>query len=457
MSFVTQLSQLVEVTSAVLINGDCAFSQLSTDTRKVKAGDVFLALSGENFNGHAFCQQAVDAGAIALVVEQTLDIDVPQLVVENSHIALGLIAKFNREQYQGSLIAVTGSNGKTTTKEIIKAILRQKGPALATIGNLNNEIGVPLTLLDFDGTQQYAVVEMGANHQGEIAYCTALAQPDVAIITNAMGAHLEGFGSIQGVVEAKGEIFQGLKNNGVAILNFDDANLQQWISLPEVNNYLTFSLDNAQADVYASEIELLAAGNYRFVLHHLEHSAVVTLNLLALHNVNNALAAAAATFAVGFSFEQVIDGVQSARTINGRLNALVGLNDATVIDDSYNGNPDSVKAGLDLLSGLPGCKILALGDMAELGPNDLDLHREIGTYAAQKNIDKLFSCGPKGALAAEQFSNITHTAVTAFNNKKDMINTLKRIMDSNTKVLIKGSLSAGMKEVVTALSQRGDR
>lgn len=455
MSFVTQLSQLVAITSATLINGDCTFSQLSTDTRKVNPGDVFLALSGENFDGHVFCEQAVAAGAAALVVEQALELKVPQLIVKDCHIALGLIAKFNRERYQGPLIAVTGSNGKTTTKEIIKAILQGKGPSLATLGNLNNEIGVPLTLLGFDGTQEYAIVEMGANHQGEIAYCTALAQPDVAIITNAMGAHLEGFGSIEGVVKAKGEIFQGLTTAGVAVLNFDDAHLQQWIALPQVNRYLTFSLESTAADVYASEIEMLVAGNYRFRLHYLGKSAVVILNLLALHNVKNALAAAAATFALGFSFKEVIAGLHQANTINGRLNAQVGIAGATVIDDSYNGNPDSVKAGLDLLSQLAGNKILALGDMAELGSDECELHRDIGSYAAQKNIDRLFSCGPKGALAAEQFSMITNTAVTAFNNKKDMINSLKRNMDKHTKILIKGSLSSGMKEVVTALTQGG--
>jgi len=452
MSFTMQFSALKEPLKAELINGDCQFSQLTTDTRKVAVGDVFLALCGESFDGHAFAQQAVDKGAIGLVVERELPIDVPQLVVKSCHIALGLIAKDNRERYQGPLIAVTGSNGKTTTKEIIAAILRQKGQTLATLGNLNNEIGVPLTLLDFDQKKRFAVVEMGANSQGEIAYCTQLTQPDVAIITNAMGAHLEGFGSLQGVVAAKGEIFQGLKEGGVAILNLDDANVEQWIALNTVNHYLSFSLDNPQADVYASNLELQAAGNYRFNLHFKAECASVTLNLLALHNVKNALAAAASTLAIGASFAEVVAGLKSAHTIAGRLKALRGVNGATVIDDSYNGNPDSVKAGIDLLAQLPGIKLLALGDMGELGDDELSLHREIGTYAANKKINQLFSCGEKGALAAAEFAKLTNTVITAFHNKNDMIKKIEEMMDSETKILVKGSLSAGMRQVVTALA-----
>ena len=456
MSFVMRLSQLLTLTSGNLINGDCQFSHLSTDTRKVVAGDVFLALSGEQFDGHDFCRQAVASGAVALVVERALPLDVPQLIVSNCHLALGVIAKYNRDQYSGRLIAVTGSNGKTTTKEIIATIFRGQGTTLATLGNLNNEIGVPLTLLGFDGSQQCAVVEMGANHRGEIAYCTRLAQPDVAIITNAMAAHLEGFGSLQGVVQAKGEIFEGLKEDGIAILNLDDDNVNQWIAQTQVKRYLSFSLTNNHADVYASDLEQLPMGNYRFVLHYLEQRATVTLALLALHNVHNALAAAASTFAIGVNFSRVVEGLQSATTIPGRLKALPGINGATVIDDSYNGNPDSVKAGLDLLAQLPGHTILALGDMAELGPDASELHRSIGIYAAEKKIDQLFSCGVEGALAATEFATITDSTVTAFDNKNDMINTLKKIMNKQTKILIKGSLSAGMKEVVTALTARGD-
>jgi len=456
MSFAMQFSDLQSITQAALVNGDCQFSQLTTDTRKVGSGDVFLALSGEHFDGHAFAQLAVDKGAVGLVVERELPITVPQLVVSSTHIALGLIAKYNRARYQGPLIAVTGSNGKTTTKEIIASILTQKGETLATAGNLNNEIGVPLTLLGFDQSKRFSIVEMGANSKGEIAYCTALAQPDVAIITNAMGAHLEGFGSLQGVVEAKGEIFQGLSDDGIAILNLDDANVKQWMALDCVNKTLSFSLENPQADVYASKLELLAAGNYRFNLHYLGQSACVTLNLLAIHNVKNALAAAASTFAIGASFDEVIAGLEAANTIGGRLKALKGMNGATVIDDSYNGNPDSVKAGIDLLSQLQGNTILALGDMGELGPEELELHRSIGDYAADKKIGQLFSCGEKSALASARFAALTDTAITAFSNKNDMIKKIAEIMNSETKILVKGSLSAGMKQVVTALAPGGE-
>ncbi|MEH6446479.1 MAG: UDP-N-acetylmuramoyl-tripeptide--D-alanyl-D-alanine ligase [Oceanospirillaceae bacterium] len=457
MSYVMQLSEIAVMIGGDLQHGDCQFSQISTDTRKVTAGDVFLALQGENFDAHDFCQQAVSNGAVALIVERVLPLDVPQLIVPSCHEALGNIGRINRNNYQGPLIAVTGSNGKTTTKEIIASILAVKGTTLATLGNLNNEIGVPLTLLRLNGEQQYCVVEMGANAKGEIAYCTALAQPDVAIITNAMGAHLEGFGSLQGVVEAKGEIFQGLSAQGIAILNLDDANVAQWQQLLVDKNYLSFSLQNTLADVYASDLEQLPDGSYQFVLHFGSQNSPVKLQLLALHNVQNALAAAASAFAIGFNIQDVVTGLQNATAIGGRLNTLVGLNNATVIDDSYNGNPDSVKAGLDLLAQLSGQKILALGDMAELGVDELEMHKSIGTYAAAKSIDYVFSCGPKGELAALEFAKLTATDSCNFINKDKMIEKLKTMMNQSSKILVKGSLSAGMKQVVTELTQEVSR
>lgn len=456
MSYNLQLSELVAITGGELIGDDVAFNQLSTDSRSISRGDVFLALSGEHFDGHKFCQQVVDKGAKAIIVERQLALPVSQLVVNDCHGALGAIAAFNRSKYQGPLIAVTGSNGKTTTKEIIASILAQKGKTLATVGNLNNDIGVPLTLLEFNGEQEYSVVEMGANARGEIAYCTALAKPDVAVITNAMGAHLEGFGSLQGVVEAKGEIFQGLSSGGSAILNFDDANYSQWLDLVRDFKVLTFSVSSTQADVYASQVEQLSAGNYRFKLHFQQCSVPVTLGLLGVHNVQNALASAACTLAVGISLPQVAAGLEAACAVDGRLKALPGINQALVIDDSYNGNPDSVKAGIDFLSQLSGCKILALGDMAELGADELAMHTQIGEYAAQKKLDYLLSSGPKSALAAGEFANLSATQTMAFESREALIKTLKTMMNKETKVLVKGSLSAGMKQVVTELTP-GDK
>ena len=456
MSFDLTLSELVDVTQGRLVGKDVSFSQLCTDSRNIRPEEVFLALSGENFDGHLFCQQVVDKGASAIIVEHQLDLPVSQLVVESCHQALGQIAAFNRERYQGSLIAVTGSNGKTTTKEIIASILAQKGNALATIGNLNNDIGVPLTLLRFDGTQEYSVVEMGANAKGEIAYCTSLAKPDVALITNAMGAHLEGFGSLQGVVEAKGEIFQGLPENGTAVLNLDDKNVAQWQALVAPFKVLTFSLDNSAANVFASDVEQLAAGNYRFKLHFKGQIEEITLGLLGLHNGQNALAAAATVFAINGSFDEVVKGIESAQAVAGRLKAMAGVNQSIVIDDSYNGNPDSVKAGVELLAKLDGVKVLALGDMAELGDDELALHSDIGDYAAAKGVDYLLSSGPKSALAAKQFASLKGQQVLAFDGRDELISKLKSIMNKDTKVLVKGSLSAGMKQVVSELT-RGEK
>jgi UDP-N-acetylmuramoyl-tripeptide--D-alanyl-D-alanine ligase len=456
MSYEMSLADLVAVTEGKLINSDnentCHFSKISTDTRKVSKGDVFLALSGENFDGHQFCSQAVALGATGLIVEQEQALNIPQLIVGSCHLALGAIANYNRRKYLGPLIAVTGSNGKTTTKEIIAAILREKGPTLATLGNLNNEIGVPLTLLRFDGEQRFSVIEMGANAKGEISYCTHLAKPDVAIITNAMGAHLEGFGSLQGVVEAKGEIFQGLGSDGTAVLNLDDANVDQWLLLTQGKKQVTFSLENSSADVYASNLVQQKAGNFSFKLHFKGESKEVNLQLLAIHNVKNALAAAASVFAIGGTFSQIVKGLENSSAIDGRLKTAAGLHESIVIDDSYNGNPDSVKAGIDLLSQLSGKKILALGDMAELGENENELHASIGKYANTQGLDYVYSCGPKGRLAAEQFAIENDSQVMAFDNRQNMIDSLKNILCKNTKVLVKGSLSAGMKDVVNQLT-----
>ena len=460
MSFTMSLSELVAVTDGELLPCDtkseiASFSQLSTDSRKITAGDVYLALSGEHFDGHTFCQQAVQMGAIGLIVERQQALDIPQLLVKSCHLALGAIAKYNRKKFQGPLISVTGSNGKTTTKEMIAAILRVKGITLATAGNLNNEIGVPLTLLGFNGQQQFSVIEMGANAKGEIAYCTDLAEPDVALITNAMGAHLEGFGSLQGVIEAKGEIFGGLTEKGTAILNFDDAAFPQWWQLTKDKKQLTFSLENNNADVYASDLVQTTTGSYSFTLNYQGASPTVNLKLLAIHNVKNALAAAASVLAIGGTLSQIVQGLQHATPVDGRLKTLPGLSGSTLIDDSYNGNPDSVKAGIDFLSTLPGSRVLALGDMAELGTDECQLHTDIGVYAKTKGLHYLFSCGPKGRLAAEQFAIENDSPPMAFDNRQDMIDALKKTVDKETKVLIKGSLSAGMKEVVQQLTEGG--
>lgn len=453
MSFSLELSQIQALIGGVLINGDYQFTHLSTDTRNIEDGDVFLALCGAFFDGHSFCMKAIEQGAKALIVDREMETNLPQLIVEDTHLALGSISKLNRRKFAGPLIAVTGSNGKTTTKEMIAEILRQKGVTLATKGNLNNDIGVPLTLLDFEQTHEFAIVEMGANAKGEIAYCTALAEPQVAVITNAMGAHLEGFGSLQGVVEAKSEIFQGLDDDGVAILNLDDKNVGFWQDINQKRRCITFSLNNPQADVFATEVEQLESGCYRFHLNYLSQSIEVSLQLLAVHNVRNALAAAAAAFAIGATLSEVGRGLMNVKAVTGRLKPMPLKKGGTLIDDSYNGNPDSVKAGIDLLSGLKGKQFVVLGDMGELGPDELALHQSVGYYAAEKNIDGFFSCGPKGRLAATAFSDETGKEPLAFNSKEEMIKKIKTMIEADTKILVKGSLSAGMKDVVTALTQ----
>jgi len=454
-----QLSQLAQELSAQLVGDDVSISRVSTDTRSVESGDLFIALRGDNFDAHHFIQQAADSGAVAVVVEHQVDSDLPQLIVSNTRQALGQIAQYNRQYFNGSLFAITGSSGKTTVKEMLAAINKQRGQTLATIGNLNNDIGVPLTLLRLSEGDQYAVIEMGASGPHEIAYSTDLARPDVAILNNAMGAHLEGFGSLQGVVQAKAEIFSGLSENGVAIVNLDDPHSSYWLGMLMQQPVLTFSILDSAADVYASDIQLQNNGCYQFKLNYGQESQLVELGVLGRHNVANAVAAAAAVIADGCDLGTLATGLAQCVAVKGRMRPAQLNQQTLLIDDSYNANPGAVKIAINSLIELNGDSVLVLGDMAELGSDELEQHRDVGRYAAQKGVNKLYTCGRLSAETVEAYLQAGGKEAMNLGSREALVELLSQLpapsQGLQRNILVKGSRSAAMDQVVDGLTDGG--
>ena len=351
---------------------DVTFTGVSTDTRTLKRGDLYVALRGERFDGHAFVEQAHAAGAAAAMVDSHRErlTEVPLLVVGNTRVALGTLAATWRQRFTVPLVAITGSSGKTTVKEMLAAILRAAaGPAahetiLATRGNLNNDIGTPLTLLGLRDTHRYGVIELGMNHAGEIAYLTKIACPDVALITNAGRAHIEYFGSEEAIANAKGEIFEGLGPKGIAVVNCDARYAQKWRDLAGERRRVEFGLTGTP-DVTAKHRQHALESEITLTTPHGE--AVARLRAPGVHNVRNALAAAAAAVALEVPVETIAAGLESYAGIKGRLQVTGGAGGATVIDDTYNANPESMRAAIAVLARSPGSKLLVLGDMGELG------------------------------------------------------------------------------------------
>jgi UDP-N-acetylmuramoyl-tripeptide--D-alanyl-D-alanine ligase len=441
-----------------IANGNVQFTSLSINTRELVVGDLFVALKGERFDAHQFLAAAIDGGACGLVVHERLeDVSLPQWIVEDTTLALGYIAQAHKKQFTGQLIAVTGSGGKTTVKGMLLSILNASvgDQVFATHGNLNNHIGVPLSLLSLEHHHQYAVIEMGASAVGEIDYLTHLANPNVALVNNVMPAHVEGFGSIDNIATAKGEVYEGLAELGVAVVNLDDHYASQWLLQNEQRTVITFSVSAAassQTDVQAINIQSTKDGCFCFTLRLRDAEYPVCLHVLGLHNVANALAASACALALGVAGDVIVSGLQSFSGVAGRLQCLKGVNGSSVIDDSYNANPSSVCAAIDVLADVSAKKILILGDMAELGDTAMQAHQDIGLYGRDKNIDCLLSIGTYTKAASDRFAvNNFH-----FNDIDLLINAARKMADSNTVFLIKGSRSSRMDRVVQALKQRGD-
>ena len=439
------LSFVVDATQGVLHGQDCAFNGVSTDTRTLEKGELYVALSGPNFDGNEFVERAQEKGAAGAIVSALTKADVAQIVVDDTRLALGQLAAAWRDRRSLTVVGITGSNGKTTLKEMVAAFLSSVAPTLATQGNLNNDIGMPLMMSRIDDSHKFAVLEMGANHAGEIAYLTSLAKPNVVAITNAAAAHLEGFGSIEGVAHAKAEILQGEPAPDVAILNADDEYYTYWMSLCEGFDVLSFGV-NDHADIRADQIET-GKGRTHFTMHLLDTSIEVTLPLAGQHNVRNACAAAAVASSLGVSSEDIKKALESLRPVAGRLQPLLGQNGATLYDDSYNANPLSVIAAAEFLASLPGKSWFVLGDMFELGDSAEKLHNDVGASIQEAGVDRLFTFGELSREAAEGFGE----DAKSFDSLDALVEDLSSSMSDDINLLIKGSRGMRMERVVEAL------
>jgi len=442
-----KLSELTNALDARLISADASFDGVSIDSRAIKAGQLFIALTGPRFDGHDYLNEVAAKGAVAALVEREVgDSTLPQLLVKDTRQALGQLGALNRAAFTRPVAAITGSSGKTTVKEMLASILRTRGAVLATRGNLNNDLGAPLTLLELAAEHTAAVIELGASRLGEIAYTVGLTRPHVAILNNAGTAHVGEFGGPEKIVEAKGEIIDGLAADGIAVLNLDDKAFGIWKTRAGARKVLTFSLSNPQADFYASDLSTDARGCPSFNLHTPEGVEPVQLNLLGTHNVANAMAAAAAAHALGVSLFGIATGLGAVQPVKGRTVAQLAKNGMRVIDDTYNANPTSMCAAVDILAGFSGRTVLVLGDIGELGDWAEQGHRDVGEYARGK-VSALYAVGPNMVHAVNAFGKEAHH----FGTQAELIQALGAEQDKNTTILIKGSRSAAMENIVAAL------
>ena len=444
------LSHIAQVLGGEMVGDDCEITLVSTDTRNLQAGALFVALIGERFDAHDFAQQALESGATALLVSRPLEIAIPQLVVSDTKQALGLLGAYVHQKCATPTVAITGSCGKTTVKEMVASIMAQQGQVLFTAGNFNNDIGVPLTLLRSTPQDDFAVIELGANHIGEIAYTSALVNPDVALVNNVAAAHLEGFGSIDGVKQAKGEIYQGLKAGGVAIVNLESHGGQCWQPALADKQVKTFSVSDPSADYYADHIAINANGEASFTLHSPLGSAAIQLGIIGQHNVSNALAAASLAVELGADLATITAGLALLSKVKGRVELVALNNEIRLIDDSYNASVPAMKAAADLLAGFSGTRWLILGNMAELGDESLALHRQVGEHAAPFNFEHVLTFGAD-AKAISDVCQGQH-----FESHDSMIEFIKQQLPHHTgphTLLVKGANSAGMSKVATALKE----
>ncbi|MEN2393570.1 UDP-N-acetylmuramoyl-tripeptide--D-alanyl-D-alanine ligase [Pseudomonas halotolerans] len=442
-----KLSELINALNARLIAADASFDGVSIDSRAIAPGQLFVALAGPRFDGHDYLNEVAAKGAVAALVEREVtNSTLAQLLVADTRQALGQLGALNRTAFDKPVAAITGSSGKTTVKEMLASILRTRGPVLATRGNLNNDLGVPLTLLELAPEHSAAVIELGASRLGEIAYTVAMTQPHVAVLNNAGTAHVGEFGGPDKIVEAKGEILEGLDADGVAVLNLDDKAFETWKTRAAGRKVLTFALSNLAANFYASDLDRDARGCPAFNLHSPDGAERVQLNLLGTHNVANALAAAAAAHALGVSLPGIVAGLNAVQPVKGRSVAQLASNGMRVIDDTYNANPTSMCAAVDILAGFPGRTVLVLGDIGELGEWAQQGHRDVGAYARGK-VDALYAVGPMMAHAVAAFGEHAQH----FTTQAELIQALSAEQDPNTTLLIKGSRSAAMENIVAAL------
>jgi UDP-N-acetylmuramoyl-tripeptide--D-alanyl-D-alanine ligase len=438
-----QLSEAAQLLAGSFTGADSKFTGVSTDTRQLLPGALFFALQGPNFDGHGFIETAREQGAVAAAVAHPSESALPQIEVADTRLALGSLSAHWRQQFTLPLVGITGSNGKTTVRAMTAAILSQCGDTLATQGNLNNDIGLPLTLARLGAADRFAVLEMGANHPGEIDYLAGLARPTIAIVTNAGPAHLEGFGDLQGVAQAKGEMFSRLGKDGVAVINADDTFAPLWRELAAHCQIVEFGLQGAdvtadwQGDASGSDVQLQSpAGNINF-----------HLAFPGRHNVMNALAATAAALAAGAGLDAVKAGLETLSQVAGRFNVHSLPGDITLIDDTYNANPESLQVALDVLALAQGDSWLVLGDMGELGTDAAALHGAAGRQAREAGVSRLYGLGELAQVAVNAFEG----PGGAYATLDELLAVLQRELNGPLHILVKGSRRMRMERVVAAL------
>ena len=443
------LQQVQALTGGEMSGQHAVFSAVSIDTRTLQKNELFIALNGPNFNGNTFLAAAEDKGACAAIVTEAVDTRLPILTVQDSRIALGKMGALNRDRSSACVIALTGSQGKTSVKEMTAAILGECGEVIMTRGNLNNDLGVPLSLLKIEDKHEFAVIEMGANGPGEIAYSVGLTRPHIGHITNIAGTHLEGFGSLAGVAQAKSEIWHGIQEGGTAVVNLDDDFASQFMAQlsrqPGNRHVVTISAKgNTEADLYADLVNLDGTRSARFTLCAPIGKIPVLLQVAGLHNIGNALAAAAIAIAAGAHLPQVKAGLEKFTSVKGRMCILEGEQQATIIDDTYNASPASFKAAIDVLVLCEGDTIVVMGDMGELGADAARGHREVGSYAREKGVTHFIATGDLSRLAVEAYGDdgVFLADKTGFGE------IIRPLLGPNVTVLVKGSRSQGMEKLV---------
>jgi len=422
------------------------FTKASIDSRSITPGQLFVALAGPRFDGHEFIDVAQQQGAVAAVVHREVDTTLPVFMVPDTRVALAQLAHARRQDFMGMVIAITGSNGKTTVKEMIAAILRNEGEVLATQGNLNNDIGLPLTLMQLTKAHQYAVLEMGANHAKEIECLAKIAEPEIAVVTNVGRAHIEGFGSKDGIAKAKGELYEQLAPQGIAVINADEPYAPFWRGLATHCQQMSFAIESKTADVRVSHLRFSQQGS-QFDLHTPLGVAAINLSLLGRHNILNAVAAATVAIAAQASLDAIVKGLSELTPVLGRLHAMAGKRGALIIDDTYNANPDSLQAGIDVLAEFAGQRILVLGDMLELGLAAGRYHQSIGEYAKQAGLDGLYCFGEQSEQAAMTFGD----TAKHFASQQALSHELIQVLHSDVTILVKGSRGMKMENIVNAL------
>jgi UDP-N-acetylmuramoyl-tripeptide--D-alanyl-D-alanine ligase len=441
-----RLAEAAAMLGVPLGGPDAEVLRVSTDSRSIRPGDLFIALRGDKFDGGAFAEQALQQGAVGVVLDRSQAPEISLAIrVDDTRLALGKLAAAWRQRFDIPVVAITGSNGKTTVKEMLAAILRVEAglddAVLSTEGNLNNDIGLPLMLLRLRETHQFAVLEMGMNHAGEIDYLTRLARPEVALVNNALSAHIGFLGSVENIARAKGEIFNGLTDAGIAVFNADDAHAWLWREANARRCVVDFGLRQPAK----------VSGHYRsgafgsmLALTLPNATLDIALQVPGEHNVMNALAAVAAAFSLDVSHRSIVAGLSGFTGVKGRLQRKPALHGSTFIDDTYNANPDSVKAALAVLAQQPGKKVLVLGDMGELGQNAAAMHAQIGLAARAAGVHRLLALGELTKESVAAFGG----GAMHFERIQELLAELENGLNPDTTVLVKGSRFMQMERVV---------